>query len=98
MDVSYNLDGLDFEWDAEKAASNLRKHGVSFEDACEVFLDPFVRIVEAGTDEEARDAAVGMTADWSLLFVVHVVRRGDKLRIISARSATTSERRHYENE
>lgn len=41
MDIVYELEGLEFEWDAEKYASNLNKHGVKFEDAAEVFFDPF---------------------------------------------------------
>lgn len=98
MDVAYWLEGIDFEWDIEKAASNLRKHGVAFEKACEVFLDPFVRLVEVGTEEEARDAAIGMTETWRLLFVVHILRKGNTLRIISARPATPSERRKYEED
>ena len=43
-------------------------------------------------------AAIGLTEEWSLLFVVHVERRDETIRIISARSATNEERRHYEND
>jgi uncharacterized DUF497 family protein len=99
MDVCYELLGQAFEWDLEKAAANLRKHLVSFEEACEIFFDPFVKLAESPGDEgETRDAAIGLTEDWSLLVVVHVLRRGTSLRIISARPATPSERREYENE
>lgn len=87
-----------FEWSAEKAAINLHKHGVSFEKACEVFFDPFVRLVDATDEGEAREAAIGLTLDWSLLFVVHVVRREDSIRIISCRPVTAQERRSYEDE
>ena len=96
VDVSFELHGQPFEWEADKAAANLRKHHISFERACEVFFDPFVRIDDAGCEEEGRDAVVGLAEDWSLLFVVHVVRKEDSIRIISARSATPSERRAYE--
>ncbi|MGO8695713.1 MAG: BrnT family toxin [Rectinemataceae bacterium] len=47
---------------------------------------------------EAREAAIGLTEDWSMLFVVHVVRDADTIRIVSARPATPSERRDYEDE
>jgi hypothetical protein len=98
MDVSFERHGQLFEWDAHKAAANLRKHRVSFEKACEVFFDPFVRIVDASEEGEAREAAIGLTEDWTPLFVVHVLRKGDVLRIISARPAAPSERRDYDHE
>jgi uncharacterized DUF497 family protein len=47
--------GSAFEWDVGKAKVNLRKHGVSFETACEVFFDPFVRLIDAGSEAETRD-------------------------------------------
>ena len=84
------------EWDVTKAATNRRKHPVSFEKACEVFFDPFVQVVDATDQAEAREAGIGLTEDWTPLFVVHVVRQGDTIRIISARKATPSERRDYE--
>ena len=98
MDVSHKLHGQLFEWDAEKAAANLRKHAVSFEKACEVFFDPFVRLVDASDQSEAREAALGLSEDWTPLFVVHMIRRKDCIRIISARAATPSERRDNEHE
>lgn len=98
MGVTYKLQGQVFEWDAAKAASNLRKHNISFEQACEVFFDPFVRLVDAGDSGEVREAAIGLTEDWSMLFVVHVVRDADTIRIVSARPATPTERRDYEDE
>ena len=98
MDAQFELRGQPFEWDLEKAAANLLKHDVAFETACEIFFDPFLVLVDAGDDEESREAAIGLTEDWTLLVVVHVVRQGGILRIISARPATPSERREYENE
>jgi uncharacterized protein len=97
MDAQYELHGQMFEWDLEKAATNLLKHGVPFERACEVFFDPFLALVDAGDGEESREAAIGLTEDWSLLVVVHVARQAGGLRLISARPATPSERREYEN-
>jgi uncharacterized DUF497 family protein len=53
---------IEFEWDDRKARANLRKHKVSFEKACPVFFDPFIRVVDAGiVDGEPRDAVIGMT-------------------------------------
>jgi uncharacterized DUF497 family protein len=98
VDVHYEQQGQVFEWDAEKAAANLLKHGISFEKACEVFFDPFLAVIDAGGSGESRDAAIGLTEDWSLLVVVHVVREAGALRIISARTATPSERKKYEDE
>ncbi len=98
MDASYTFQGLDFEWDTRKASTNLRKHRLSFEIACQVFLDPFVCIVEAGIIEgESRDAAIGLSEDWRLLYVVYTLRE-EKIRIISARVATSMERKLYESQ
>jgi uncharacterized DUF497 family protein len=83
--------------DSEKASSNAGKHGVSFEIACQVFFDPFIRIEDGTEDEERRDAAIGLTEDWTMLFVVHMLREGNTIRIISARQATVPERRSYED-
>jgi uncharacterized protein len=98
VDVTFELQGQLFEWDAEKAAGNVRKHQVSFEKACEVFFDPFVRLVDASDQGEAREAAIGLTLDWSLLFVVHLIEQEDVIRIVSCRPATPSEKRDYEHE
>jgi uncharacterized DUF497 family protein len=97
MDINLLYQGQRFVWDAEKASSNIGKHGVSFEVACQVFFDPFIRIEDASAGGEQRDAAIGLTEDWSLLFVVHMLREGDTIRIISARLATAPERRAYED-
>ena len=74
MDFSYNFHGIDFEWDAEKSAANLVNHKVSFETACETFFDPFLCVEDAGTIEgERREAVIGLTVDWKLLYVVYVM-------------------------
>jgi uncharacterized DUF497 family protein len=95
--VEYVTQGIRFTWDSEKAGANLHKHGVSFEAACEVFFDPFVRVVDAGGKDEARDALIGMTLEGRLLFVVHVEQGEETFRIISARPATAAEWRFYED-
>jgi hypothetical protein len=97
MDAYYLYRGQRFIWDSEKALANEAKHGVRFETACEVFFDPFVRYIDASAEEERRDAALGMTVNGSLLFVVHIWREEDTIRLISARQATGSERRSYED-
>lgn len=96
MDERYELKGVSFVWDPNKAETNLAKHGVSFGQAAEVFFDPFVRVNDAGSEDEARDSAIGMDERWNLLFVVHIVLEDDAIRIISARKATLSERTFYE--
>lgn len=96
MPVRYSVHGVRFEWHAAKAAENRRKHGVDFKRACEVFFDPFLHAFDAGEEGgEHREAVIGLTETWQLLYVVFV-ERGETLRIISARRATPAERRLYE--
>ena len=71
---------------------------MSFEMACEVFFDPFLRVVDAGIMEgEPRQAVIGMTEHWRLLYVVFV-EHDEVLRLLSARPAEKSERHFYENQ
>jgi uncharacterized DUF497 family protein len=95
--VRYELLGTVFEWDAAKAASNALKHGIPFESACEVFIDPFLRIIDDDISDELRYAAIGYSKARQLLYVVHVERHDEITRIISARKATASERGIYED-
>lgn len=97
MRIRYELRGVSFEWDSEKADANISKHGISFPTACEVFFDPFITILDGSSSTESRGAAIGYTEDDQLLFVVHVIRHEETIRIISAREATRQERRTYEN-
>lgn len=97
MDAHFVYAGQRFRWDMDKAQANFKKHGVRFEQACEVFFDPFVRIADATAENEAREAVIGLTGNWTLLFVVHVARERGVIRIISARRATRLERRMYED-
>jgi uncharacterized DUF497 family protein len=98
MDAHVLYAGQRFQWDLDKAHSNIAKHGVRFEQACEVFLDPFVHLLDATPEDEAREAALGLTEDWTLLFVVHAVWENNVIRIISARPASRAERRIYEDQ
>ena len=98
MNVVFRLQGSEFEWDSMKATSNLEKHGVGFEEAAEVFFDPFCQYGDATPDgvEEVRDFALGYSTTQRLVLVVST-ERGDRTRIISARPATTNERKQYES-
>jgi hypothetical protein len=76
-----------FVWDAANAAKNWHKHGVRFEEAATVFSDPFFRLVDAGRNAEARDAAIGFDATGRLLYVVRIEFAGSYICIVSARRA-----------
>lgn len=91
--------GLIFEWDRVKAAQNLKKHGVSFEEACTVFGDPLSLTIEdrLHSSDEDRFIIMGESIQQHLLVVVHVERQ-DNIRLISARKATARERKAYEQE
>jgi uncharacterized protein len=88
---------LTFEWDEGKAADNLTKHGVSFAEASTVFADSLSRTIPdpLHSDEEERFVVVGESASRRTLVVVHA-HRGENIRIISARKATSRERKDYE--
>ena len=91
-----------FEWDAAKAEANIRKHGVYFETAIQVFADPFhVSIQDRIEQGEARWQTIGLVDGRHLLLVAHTWRDDDgveRIRIISARPVTRAERRRYEEE
>jgi hypothetical protein len=95
MDIIYQLQGVEFEWEEEKARSNIADHGVTFEEAAEVFFDPFYQGGDASTEDEAREFIIGYSLAQRLLLVVYV-DRGERTRIISARQTTRSERKLYE--
>jgi hypothetical protein len=84
-----------FEWDAAKAASNLRKHGVDFADAVGVFHDPYALSRPDDAPDEERFVGIGSDFLGRILVVVYTYRGAD-IRIISARTATRSERSTYE--
>ena len=90
---------IEFEWSTAKSRANVRKHGVSFEEAKSVFYDEFARQfhdVEHSTDDD-RFILLGMSLNSRILVVCHCERAdGDVIRIISARKATRKERNYYE--
>jgi uncharacterized protein len=79
---------VEFEWDANKAASNITKHGVSFDEARTVFGDPLeMTISDEDHPEEARFVSIGRSEPGRLIVVAYTERE-DRVRIISAREAT----------
>jgi uncharacterized DUF497 family protein len=86
-----------FEWDPEKAERNLKKHGVSFEEAATVFYDPLSATFRDRDHsfEESRFNTIGFSSRDRLIVVAHT-ERDDCLRIISARTATANERKKHE--
>ncbi len=96
--MSFVLNGITFIWDEEKARINPINHdGITFQQAVGFFFDPFLVVVDASRNEEARDAVIGLDTRWNLLYVVHIEREENVIRIISARKATRQERAEYEN-
>lgn len=95
MTVIFQFQGVEFEWDSQKAQSNYANHGVNFEEAAEVFFDPFYQSGEASDGGERRDFVLGYSIIQRVLFVVYT-ERGARTRLISARLATRHERRLYE--
>jgi len=88
---------LRFEWDPKKAAANLAKHGISFEEGLTVFSDPLARIFddEGHSIEEKREIIIGNSKKHRLLLVCFT-SRGSSIRLFSARKATRRERCDYE--
>ncbi len=88
-----------FEWNDDKARFNLKKHGVSFDEASTVFHDPLAAIFddEAHSSAELRELIIGHSIAGRLLVVSFAERSGEILRLISARVATRKERQDYEN-
>ena len=90
---------MGFEWDTNKAAENKVKHAVSFDEAVEVFSDPYSIefFDEAHSDLEDRYKLPGMSS-LRILLVIYAEVAGDVIRIISARKATTNEKKQYEKQ
>jgi uncharacterized DUF497 family protein len=89
---------IKFDWNAVKVATNIRKHGVSFEEAKSVFFDDFALqfFDQAKSEVEDRFLMLGMSNETKLLIVCHCERDdGNTIRIISARKATKNESKHY---
>jgi uncharacterized DUF497 family protein len=100
------MSAIRFSWRADKAASNLRKHGVSFETAARAFADPLALSEQDRVEDgEERWRTLGLVEGHLLLLVAHTVREEDEdgeqvevIHIISARRADRKERRRYEEE
>ena len=104
------MTGIRFEWDEAKNLSNQRKHGVSFEQATQVFLDPMhIVVYDRVIDGEQRWQALGLAnilaGSYLLLLVAHTVREDlehdtfvEVIRIISARRVSQEERKSYEDQ
>ena len=85
---------LDFEWDERKAAANVKKHGVSFEEARSVFVDERAKLIDDPdhSADEDRFVLLGISGVLRMLLVCHCYRSdGNVIRIISARKASTKE-------
>ena len=88
---------LRFEWDHRKSESNLRAHGVSFDEASTVFADPLSITIYDPTHSSAEMRFVDIGVSYlGRLLVVSYTERADQVRLISARLATRNERRQYE--
>lgn len=93
------IEHVNFTWDPKKSRSNLKKHGVPFEEAVTVFYDPLAKVAHdpEHSSNEDRFILVGHSHMNRLLFVIHIYREDlDNIRIISARRATKREIRDFE--
>ena len=88
---------MEFEWDRDKAAQNLEKHEVSFDEAVTVFHDPLSATFDDPDHSagEQRFVTIGYSSQNRLIVVAHT-ERGESIRIISARLATSQERKRHE--
>ena len=92
------MSDLRFSWDSRKAQTNIRKHGVAFEEAQSVFFDEHALLIDdpEHSEEENRFAILGMSSSLRVLLVAHCLRSGgDEIRIINARKAERTERAQY---
>lgn len=92
------MEHLNFEWDASKNTSNIKKYGVSFNEAKTVFTDEFARLI-GDPDHSGYEIdlfLLGASIDSKLLVVCHCIREGESIRIISVRKADKQERKVYE--
>jgi len=91
------LVGVEFEWDPSKDLEDRQKHGIAFDEAATSFGDPLsLTIADPGhSDDEPRFVLLGETFQGSLVVVIHT-ERGGRIRLISARMATSKERKAYE--
>lgn len=92
------MENSEFEWDEDKAESNLKKHRVSFDEAATIFNDPNIATIPDPDHSEAEDrfVSVGRSFIARILTVIHTFRN-TRIRLISARKATKAEKKNYEN-
>jgi uncharacterized DUF497 family protein len=89
---------MNFEWDTQKAVSNKRKHGISFDDAADALRDPdIVEDLDVNDDYDEDRMIAYAKLDGQILVIIYTLR-DDIFRIISARRAEKHERKHYESE
>jgi uncharacterized protein len=91
---------VNFSWDTKKDKANMKKHGVSFDEASSVFYDPFSKLSHDPdhSDQEDRFILIGHSHRNNLLFVIHIYRESEEtVRIVSARKATKKEKSDFEN-
>lgn len=86
---------MDIEWDPAKAASNLKKHGISFEEAATALLDSNALVQADTSGTEERWLLMGMSFKARLVTLVYTLRGEDRIRLVSARKATRKEAKHY---
>ena len=91
----YTRNALQFEWDPQKAITNLKKHDIDFADAVTVFDDIHAITIDDPDSDEERFVTMAMDAYSRILIVVYTYR-GDTIRVISARKAEKHERKQYE--
>lgn len=93
------MNSIKFEWEASKAASNVQKHGITFEEARTVFFDERARLINDPDHSEIEDRFIllGFSSSLRVIVVCHCYRsEGNVIRIISARKATTTEKKAYD--
>lgn len=93
------MENSEFEWDEEKAKSNLKKHSVSFDEAATIFNDPRIATISDPdhAESEERYVSIGKSVIMRILSVIHTYRK-ERIRLISARKATKAEKKNYEND
>lgn len=92
----YFGENMEITWDNAKSATNIRKHGVTFEEAATVLIDPIAQTFSDDHANEDRFITIGYSSASKLLLVVWCERTPDIIRIISARRATSHERKDFE--
>ncbi|CAN4275538.1 Ribonuclease toxin, BrnT, of type II toxin-antitoxin system [Methylophilaceae bacterium] len=93
------MNSIKFEWEASKAASNVQKHGITFEEARTVFFDERARLINDPDHSESEDRFIllGFSSSLRVIVVCHCYRsEGNVIRIISARKATATEKKAYD--